>query len=124
MQQMLILASIFGALGVGIGAFGAHGLSAILEANGRADTFSTGTLYHLVHAVALLGIGVAAYHIDSNLLRYAGYFIVAGILLFSGSLYILSIFDIRIMGAVAPLGGTAFIIGWVLIGVAVFQSGS
>lgn len=124
MQQMIILASIFGALGVGLGAFGAHGLADILEANGRADTFSTGTLYHLVHAVVLLGIGLVAYHIDSNLLRYAGYFIVAGILLFSGSLYILSIFDIRIMGAIAPLGGTAFIIGWVLIGIAAFQSGA
>jgi uncharacterized membrane protein YgdD (TMEM256/DUF423 family) len=52
---------------------------------------------------------------------WAGYAFVAGILLFSGSLYILSIFDIGIMGAVAPLGGTAFIIGWVLLGVAAFQ---
>ena len=124
MQQFIVLSAIIGALGVGLGAFGAHGLSAILEANGRADTFSTGTLYHLVHAVVILGIGILGYHLDSQLLRYAGYFILAGIILFSGSLYILSIFDIRIMGAVAPLGGTAFIIGWILIGVAAMQSGS
>lgn len=121
MQQLVILASIFGALGVALGAFGAHGLSAILEANGRTDTFHTGTLYHLVHAVVLLGAAWLSTQVDSNLVLWAGYAFVAGILLFSGSLYILSIFDIGIMGAVAPLGGTAFIIGWVLLGVAAFQ---
>ncbi len=122
MQILLLLAAFFGAIGVGIGAFGAHGLSAILEANGRADTFSTGTLYHLIHAIALLGLGVLATQIDSDLLLYAGYAFVAGIFLFSGSLYILSIFDIRIMGAVAPIGGTAFIIGWILLGVVAWQN--
>ncbi len=124
MQQLIILAAIFGALGVALGAFGAHGLSAVLEANGRTETFRTGTLYHLVHAVVLLGAGLFSTQVDSNLTLWAGYAFVAGILLFSGSLYILSIFDIGIMGAVAPLGGTAFIIGWVLLGVAVFQMNS
>ena len=122
MQTLLLLAAIFGATGVAIGAFGAHGLSAILEANGRADTFQTGTIYHLVHAVALLGIAFVASQYDSQLVIYAGYAMVAGIVLFSGSLYILSIFDIRIMGAIAPLGGTAFIIGWILLGVVAWQN--
>lgn len=122
MQILLLLAAFFGAIGVAIGAFGAHGLSAVLESNGRADTFSTGTLYHLVHALALLGLGALATQIDSQLLLYAGYAFVAGIIFFSGSLYILSIFDIRIMGAIAPIGGTAFIIGWILLGVVAWQS--
>lgn len=122
MQTLLLLAAFFGATGVAIGAFGAHGLSAILEANGRADTFQTGTIYHLVHAVALLGIAFVASQYDSQLVIYAGYAMVAGIVLFSGSLYILSIFDIRIMGAIAPLGGTAFIIGWILLGVVAWQN--
>ncbi|MCA9913901.1 MAG: DUF423 domain-containing protein [Anaerolineae bacterium] len=121
MQQLIVLAAIFGALGVGLGAFGAHGLSAILEANGRAETFRTGTHYHLIHAVVLLAAAWLSTQVDSNLVLYAGYAFVAGILLFSGSLYILAIFNIGIMGAVAPLGGTAFIIGWVLLGVAAFQ---
>lgn len=123
MQMLLLLAAFFGATGVALGAFGAHGLSALLEANGREETFRTATIYHLVHAVALLGLGILAMQIDNQMLIYAGYAFVAGILFFSGSLYILSIFDIRIMGAVAPIGGTAFIIGWILLGVAAWQSG-
>lgn len=123
MQMLLLLAAFFGATGVAIGAFGAHGLSAILEANGRETSFRTGTIYHLVHALALLGTGILLSQIDSQLLLYAGYAFVAGILFFSGSLYILSIFDIRMMGAIAPIGGIAFIIGWVLIGVAAWQNG-
>ena len=122
MQTLLLLAAFFGATGVAIGAFGAHGLSSILEANGRADTFQTATIYHLVHAVALLGVAFVASQYDSQLVLYAGYALVAGILLFSGSLYILSIFNIPIMGAIAPLGGTAFIIGWVLIGLVAWQN--
>lgn len=122
MQTLLLLAAFFGATGVAIGAFGAHGFSAILETNGREGTFQTGTIYHLVHAVALLGVTFVASQYDSQLVLYAGYAMVAGILLFSGSLYILSIFDIRIMGAVAPLGGTAFIIGWILLGVVAWQN--
>lgn len=122
MQTLLLLAAFFGATGVAIGAFGAHGLSTILEANGRMDSFRTGTIYHLVHALALLGTALLISQIDSQMLVYAGYAFVAGILFFSGSLYILSIFDIRIMGAVAPIGGTAFIIGWILLGVAAWQN--
>lgn len=123
MQTLLLLAAFFGATGVAIGAFGAHGLSAILEANGREASFRTATLYHLIHALALLGTAILISQIDSQLLVYAGYAFVAGILFFSGSLYILSIFDIRIMGAIAPIGGTAFIIGWILLGVAAWQNG-
>lgn len=122
MQTLLLLAAFFGASGVAIGAFGAHGLENILVANGREGTFSTGVLYHLIHALALFGTAILARQIDTNLLNFAAYAFVTGILLFSGSLYILSIFDIRIMGAVAPLGGTAFIIGWVLLGVVAWQS--
>lgn len=123
MQLLLLMAAFFGATGVALGAFGAHGLADILEANGREDTFRTATLYHLVHALALFGLGILATQVNSSLLNYAGYAFVAGIVLFSGSLYILSIFDVRIMGAVAPIGGTAFIIGWVLLGVVAWQSG-
>jgi uncharacterized membrane protein YgdD (TMEM256/DUF423 family) len=123
MQRMLILAAIFGALGVAIGAFGAHGLEATLTANNRTDTFETGTLYHLVHAVVLFGIAILVRDKRSPLLIYAGYAFVAGIIVFSGSLYVLAVFDLGFMGAIAPLGGTAFIIGWGLLGLVALRDG-
>ncbi len=123
MQRMLILAAIFGALGVAIGAFGTHGLEATLTANNRTDTFETGTLYHLVHAVVLFGIAILVRDKRSPLLIYAGYAFVAGIIVFSGSLYVLAVFDLGFMGAIAPLGGTAFIIGWGLLGLVALRDG-
>lgn len=121
MRTFILLAAIFGALGVALGAFGAHGLSATLEANGRADTFQTATLYHLVHALALLGVALLHKTLNNRLAAWAGYAFAAGIVLFSGSLYVLSIFDVGLMGAVAPLGGAAFILGWVLLGIAAYR---
>ncbi|MGJ3240145.1 MAG: DUF423 domain-containing protein [Anaerolineae bacterium] len=122
MQLLLLLAAFFGATGVALGAFGAHGLADILEANGRAETFRTATLYHLIHTLALLGLAVLVGQINHPFISYAGYAFVAGIFFFSGSLYVLAIFDISIMGAVAPIGGTALVIGWVLLGIAAWQS--
>lgn len=117
----LLLAALLGSTGVLLGAFGAHGLEALLEANGRSATFQTGTMYHLVHAVALLGVASIQVRVTSRLLAWAAYAFATGIILFSGSLYVLSIFNIGVMGAVAPLGGTAFVIGWVLVGVAAWR---
>lgn len=112
-RRLLIIGGILGLIGVAIGAFGSHGLSSILEANGRADTFDTGVQYHLIHAVALVLVAVLqGKSLSHPAFTRAGYFFLAGVIFFSGSLYILSIFDIRIMGAIAPIGGTAFIIGW------------
>jgi uncharacterized membrane protein YgdD (TMEM256/DUF423 family) len=123
MQTLIILAGVLGALGVGLGAFGAHALEATLEATGRTDTFRTGTMYHLVHVLAILGAAWVGAQYGSPLAQWAGYAFVAGIVFFSGSLYVLSIFDISIMGAVAPIGGTAFIAGWLLLVAAAVQSG-
>lgn len=121
-KTLILLAAFFGGLGVALGAFGAHGLSQTLEANGRTETFRTGTLYHLIHALAILGAAWVSTQVDSNFALYAGYAFSGGIVLFSGSLYILAIFNIPIMGAVAPFGGVAMIAGWVLIGLAGWQS--
>lgn len=121
MQQLILLAAFFGATGVGLGAFGAHGLANVLEANARTDTFHTGTLYHLIHAVALLGAAWVASQYGSQYAVWAGYAFAVGIVFFSGSLYVLSIFNIPIMGAIAPIGGIAFILGWIFLGVAALQ---
>jgi uncharacterized membrane protein YgdD (TMEM256/DUF423 family) len=119
-KTFLLVAAVLGFTGVALGAFGAHGLQAALEANGRADTFETANRYHLSHALGLLIVGVwlaspggAAL---KNSLRWAGYGFIAGTLLFSGSLYILAIFDLGFMGAVAPLGGAGLLLGWAAFG--------
>lgn len=108
----LMLASVFGFIGVGLGAFGAHALNAVLTANDRLATFQTGVQYHLIHAVVLLGVALLAGQQQSLYLNIAGWAFTLGIVLFSGSLYVLSLANIRIMGAVAPLGGLAFLVGW------------
>lgn len=120
-RQFLLIAALMGALGVALGAFGAHGLSDVLAANGRAVTFDTATEYHLVHALALTLVALLSLHLQTQWLRVAGYGFIAGIVLFSGSLYVLAILDVSIMGAVAPLGGVAFIIGWAALGMAGWQ---
>jgi len=120
----MIAAGLLGAVGVALGAFGAHGLSAYFAANpGTEDTFCTGLQYHLVHAVALIGAAWAAAHVPSRWTRLAGWLFIAGIVLFSGSLYLLSLFGLRFMGAVAPLGGAALIAGWLSLALAGWGSG-
>lgn len=124
-RLFLLWAAALGFLGVGLGAFGAHALSGHFSARPDLEaTFRTGTLYHLVHAVALVGVALAAERFPGRWVRLAGIGFAAGVILFSGSLYLLSIFDLRFMGAVAPLGGVALLLGWLSLGVAAWQSSS
>ena len=112
-KRFLIIGGIIGLLGVAIGAVGTHGLSDLLEAHGRAGTFDTAVHYHQIHALMLVLVAILHGKTSSHsAMTRAGYFFLAGIFLFSGSLYILAIFDIGIMGAIAPLGGTSLILGW------------
>jgi len=120
MNKIIQAGAIFGALAVGIGAFGAHGLADLLEAQGRTDTFETGVKYHFYHAIALMMVGILG-HIPSShkWLTRAAYGFIAGILIFSGSLYVLSLTGITWLGAITPIGGVAFILGWIFIVLAV-----
>ena len=112
-KQILQLAGISGTLAVGLGAFGAHSLEALLIQNGRLDTFQTAVNYHFYHTLALLGIGVlASVKPDWKGISFAAWSMVLGILIFSGSLYVLSLTGITWLGAITPLGGLAFILGW------------
>lgn len=98
---------------VAIGAFGAHALQARLLANNTLDTFQTGVLYHMFHTLALVAVALLAMHNpDSRLLSWAGYLLLAGIVLFSGSLYTLSLTGISWLGAITPLGGLGFLAAW------------
>lgn len=121
-RTFFVLASLFGALGVALGAFGAHALAARVPAD-LLGTFETGVRYHMYHAFALFAVVLAmGRRPNSNLPSIAGWLFVAGILIFSGSLYVLVFTGQRWLGAVTPIGGVAFISGWILLAVAAWRS--
>ena len=123
MQKIILLtASVFGALSVMIGAFGAHALRSSLEAQGRLDTFETAVKYQFYHTLALLAIGLLLYKLNDKLLGYAGYSMIGGVVIFSGSLYVLCLTGMRWLGAVTPIGGLLMIVGWALLFWAVARS--
>lgn len=106
-------AAVMLALAVGIGAFGAHGLQATLESNGRVDTFETAVKYHFYHALGMLIIAIwNNLQPKINHLSLSYWLLAVGIFIFSGSLYVLSITGITWLGAITPIGGVAFIAGW------------
>ena len=108
------LGALLGAVGVMAGAFGAHALRGRVGPEMLA-VFETGVRYHLVHALALLAVAWASTRWEAAAIRAAGWLFVAGILLFSGSLYVLTLTGIRALGAITPIGGVAFILGWLLL---------
>lgn len=119
-KTILTTASIFLTLAVAIGAFGAHGLKSHLSAEMIA-IYKTGVEYHFYHALGLLLTGVLSFLVPSRLLKWSAIFLATGIVLFSGSLYVLAITGIKWLGAITPLGGLGFIAGWVLLFVAVLK---
>jgi uncharacterized membrane protein YgdD (TMEM256/DUF423 family) len=106
--------AVLGAIGVAAGAFGAHGLRSRVAPEMLA-VFETGVRYHLVHALALLATAWAAARWPGAAVTAAGWLFLAGILVFSGSLYLLVLTGIRALGAVTPVGGVALIAGWVML---------
>jgi uncharacterized membrane protein YgdD (TMEM256/DUF423 family) len=113
--RLLRLGAILAGLGVAIGAFGAHGLKSLVTAE-RLAVFETGVHYHLVHALAILAAaGTAALAPSAAGPRWAGALFAAGVLLFSGSLYALVLTGVTTFGAVTPIGGVAFLAGWMAL---------
>lgn len=120
-KLFLVLSALNGFLAVGLGAFAAHGLKEKLSTELLA-TFQTGVQYHMYHALALLGVGLLSLHYPASAtLRAGGYAFLAGMLLFSGSLYLLSLTGVRWLGAITPLGGVAFLAGWGLLAWTAFK---
>ena len=112
-----MIGAVLGFLGVALGAFGAHALKKRLSVEMLA-VFETGVRYQMYHALAVLIVAAAIGHIgNAPLLIAAGWFFAAGVLLFSGSLYALALTNTRALGAITPLGGLLFLIGWALLGV-------
>jgi uncharacterized membrane protein YgdD (TMEM256/DUF423 family) len=120
-RVFLVLAAVSGMLGVGAGAFGAHALRERLSAE-LLGTFQTAATYQMYHALALLGVGILLTRFSTDgsaWLTAAGWLFVAGTLLFSGSLYALALTEMRWLGAITPLGGVAFLLGWLALAVGV-----
>ncbi|MCR8633295.1 DUF423 domain-containing protein [Paenibacillus radicis (ex Xue et al. 2023)] len=119
--RFVAIGSICAFLSVAFGAFGAHMLKDVLTP-GNLTVFQTGVLYQMMHSVGLIALGIAAgFMPGSKYLIRAGWFLLTGIVLFSGSLYVLSLTDIKILGAITPFGGVSFLVGWVLVAVAAFR---
>ena len=103
--------AIAAGIAVALGAFGAHGLKGRVEP-ALLDVFETGVRYHMYHALALLALGLAQARSATPLLGAAAWLFLAGIVVFSGSLYLMTLTGARWLGAITPLGGLAFLLGW------------
>jgi uncharacterized membrane protein YgdD (TMEM256/DUF423 family) len=115
LKVFIILGAINAFLAVALGAFGAHGLEGKLEPK-YLETWKTGVTYQMFHATGILIIGVLLGKLPANaLLSWSGWLMVIGVILFSGSLYVLSVTKISILGAVTPFGGLAFLVAWILL---------
>jgi uncharacterized membrane protein YgdD (TMEM256/DUF423 family) len=119
-RKTLAIAGMLVALATVLGAFGAHALKSQLTPE-RLQVFETAVGYQFFHALGLLAIGVVLRSSDSELLRWSATLVLAGIVLFSGSLYLLTFGTPRIFGIITPVGGLALIAGWIMFATAVWR---
>jgi len=121
MKFFVPFGSLLALLGVALGAFGAHGLKSRVTPE-MLTTWNTGVFYHLIHALGLILVGIICHLLpEISLARAAGWALAIGIFLFSGSLYILVLSGIRAIGMITPVGGVGFLVGWLLLAVAVWK---
>ncbi len=118
-RTFMFVGALMGFVGVGLGAFGAHGLKGRLPAEMLA-VFETGVRYQMYHALALLVLGAMMSRLEGRAVVVAGWSFTAGILIFSGSLYALALSGVTMLGAITPIGGVAFLIGWIALAIAAF----
>jgi uncharacterized membrane protein YgdD (TMEM256/DUF423 family) len=119
-RTFVLIGALAGVTGVGLGAFGAHGLRGRLSPEMLA-VFETGVRYHLYHALALVATAALMGRLDGRLINAAGWLFTAGIVLFSGSLYVVALTGVGVFGAITPIGGLAFLAGWACLAIASFQ---
>ncbi len=121
MKIFITLGSLSAFLGVALGAFGAHGLKTRVAPE-MLTVWQTGVQYHLIHALGLVLIGILCQMMPAvPMVRSAGWLIIAGTILFSGSLYVMVLTDIKALGMITPLGGVAFLAGWLLLAFAAWR---
>lgn len=120
-RKILISGAVFMALGVLLGAFGAHALKTQISPE-MLLVYKTGVEYQFYHALGLLIIGLIGFHIESKWINRSAILIGIGIILFSGSLYILTISGIKTIGAITPIGGLSFIAGWISLAIGIWKN--
>ncbi|MBB3110763.1 uncharacterized membrane protein YgdD (TMEM256/DUF423 family) [Paenibacillus phyllosphaerae] len=119
MQILIVLGSMLMMAAVAMGAFGAHALKGKMSAD-KQKVYETAVLYHIIHALGIIVIGLlGGQYPENGMIEAAGWLMVAGIVLFSGSLYVLSLKRARLLGPITPLGGLSFIAGWLLVALGV-----
>ena len=121
MKTWLIVGAFLAGLAVLLGAFGAHGLKSKVSPE-DLEIFKTGVRYHMAHAIGLLLIGAIGFHLNHDLIHIPAYLLTAGIVISSGSLYLLVLTNMRWLGAVTPIGGACFIAGWLLLAFNIYRS--
>ena len=121
-RALLVAGALLGFLFVALGAFGAHGLKAMMSTEQQA-WFRTGNLYLGVHALAILSTGVLLHLFSVNAIRNAGWLFAAGILIFSGTLFLMAVGAPRWFGMITPIGGTLFLIGWGVLAYGILKVG-
>jgi uncharacterized membrane protein YgdD (TMEM256/DUF423 family) len=117
-RTFLLIGALAGLTAVALGAFGAHGLRSRLSPDMLA-VFETGVRYHMYHALALVATALVMQRFSGRLTVAAGWLFTVGIVLFSGSLYLLAFTGVTMLGAITPLGGVAFLLGWACLAFAV-----
>jgi uncharacterized membrane protein YgdD (TMEM256/DUF423 family) len=120
LKLFIILGALNGFIAVALGAFGAHGLEGKIP-DKYLETWQTAVQYQMFHAVGLLVLGLLAGKISSPLINWSGWLMLIGIILFSGSLFVLSVTQIKVLGAITPLGGVSFLVAWVLMIIAAYK---
>lgn len=114
MKTILTVAAISGLLSVILGAFGAHVLKGIISPE-MLEVYKTGVQYQFYHTFALLSVGVLMNFNQSKALKWSAYLFMTGIILFSGSLYLMAFSDVKALGIITPFGGTVWIVAWILL---------
>lgn len=126
MKNLLLIAGLLGVLGVVLGAFGAHGLKMRISPE-QLTSYQTGITYHFYHVFAILIAGVLYYQSPQKIFMYAGICFLTGIILFSGSIYLLATKDLmgitnaRLLGPITPIGGLFFITGWLMLTIGIYN---
>lgn len=120
-KTFLLIGSLIAFIGVALGAFGAHALKQRLDSN-LFDTFEVGVRYQMYHALAIIAVALVASSFTSSYIAASGWAFVAGVTIFSGSLYILALSGVRGWGAVTPIGGLLLLLGWLLLALGVVKS--
>jgi uncharacterized membrane protein YgdD (TMEM256/DUF423 family) len=121
-RQLILAGAINMFIAVAAGAFGAHGLKQILSAEMLA-IWQTAVTYQMAHALGLLAVALLLPRLQSGLVAWAGSSMLIGIVIFSGSLYVLALTGIRMLGAITPIGGVAFLLAWGLLAAAAYRNG-